>query len=321
MIVSSMGLPMALVDVDQALNGQWRAYEHEVDLIRVQDPPVDAWPRLREAGFLPKPQVVMWRTEALDSEEKYLATLSGKDRYDIRSAYRKAAEAGLRVATEPLTAPLLTEFLALYEGQVSGMRHGWAVAVQQRASILAEAETYRVVTVRSGDVLVGACLNQDLPANDEMRARFSAVTAGQRGDSLSRVLYGETLREARLRGRRWATLGRDINLYGHVGNAGLFSFKSRLGFVAVPGQLVEYGSGSHQADRVVRFAELSDPTLLLSYAPVAGETAAVASPLWLNLFTSTEDLDVRPFRGAGLAGTSVHAVSSVSPVRDGGRAS
>ncbi|MFD4691567.1 GNAT family N-acetyltransferase [Streptomyces sp. NPDC058463] len=306
-----MGLPMALVDVDQALSGRWRAYENEVDLIRIQDPPTDTWPRLREAGFLPKPQVVMWRTEALDSEEKYLAALSGKDRYDIRSAYRKAKEADLLVSTEQLTGPLLTEFLELYERQVSGMRNGWAVAVQQSASILAEAETYCAVTVRSRDALVGACLNQDLPTNNEMRARFSAVTPGQRSGSLSRVLYCETLREARLRERRWVTLGRDINLYGHVGNAGLFSFKSRLGFVAVPGQLVEPGSGSHQADRVVRFAELADPTLLLSYPSVAGEEAAVAAPLWLNIFTASEELDARPFQGVGLAGTTVRTVSPV----------
>ncbi|MER5484291.1 GNAT family N-acetyltransferase [Streptomyces sp. NPDC002812] len=304
-----MGLPMALVDVDQALNGQWRRYEDAVDIVRVQDPPVDTWPALREAGFLPKPQVVMWRAEALDSEEKYLAALSGKDRYDIRSAYRKVAEAGLHVSTEPLTLPLLDAFMDLYEQQVSAMRNGLAIALRQRPQILAEAETYRVVTVRSGGALVGACLNQDLPADDEMRARFSAVTAGGRGDSLTRVLYVETLREARLRGRRWATLGRDINLYGHVVKAGLFSFKARLGFVAVPGQLVEPGSGSHQADRVVRFEELADPTLLLSYAPAPGEAASVAAPLWLDVYTASEEPDVRPFRGPGLAGTRVHPVA------------
>ncbi|MGW1772012.1 GNAT family N-acetyltransferase [Streptomyces sp. NPDC002104] len=304
-----MGLPMALIDVDQALNGQWRQYGDAVDIVRVQDPPVDAWPDLREAGFLPKPQVVMWRAEALDSEEKYLAALSGKDRYDIRSAYRKVAEADLHVSTEPLTVPLLDAFMDLYEQQVSAMRNGLAVALQQRPQILAEADTYRVVIVRSGDALVGACLNQDLPANDEMRARFSAVTAGGRGDSLTRVLYAETLREARRRGRRWGTLGRDINLYGHVVKAGLFSFKARLGFVAVPGQLVEPGSGSHQADRVVRFEELDDPTLLLSYAATPEEAASVAAPLWLNVYTSSEKLDVRPFRGPGLAGTRVHPVS------------
>ncbi|WP_407835777.1 GNAT family N-acetyltransferase [Streptomyces sp. DSM 116496] len=305
-----MGLPMALVDIEQALNGRWRQFEDAVDMVRVQDPPVESWPDLREAGFLPKPQVVMWRAEALDSEEKYLAALSGKDRYDIRAAYRKAAEAELRVSAESLSVPLLDEFLELYERQVSGMRNGWAVAVQQRPQILAEAETYRVVTVRSGGALVGACLNQDLPAHDEMRARFSAVTAGLRADSLTRVLYAETVREARGRGRRWATLGRDINLYGHVVKAGLFSFKARLGFVPVPGQLVEPGSGSHQADRVVRFEELDDPTLLLSYAPrPAGEAESVAAPLQLNVYTTSEALDVRPFRAPGLSATTVRCVS------------
>ncbi|MEU5364025.1 GNAT family N-acetyltransferase [Streptomyces sp. NPDC005925] len=305
-----MGLPVALVDVDQALNGQWRAYEHEVDLIRVQDPPVTAWPQLREAGFLPKPQVVAWRAEALTKEEDYLKRLSQKDRYDVRAAYRKAAELGFQVGVEPLTAPVLTEFLELYERQVSTMRHGWAVAVEQRDSILAEAGTYCAVTVRSEGSLVGACLNQDLPARDEIRARFSAVTPEQRSDSLSRVLYWETLREARARQRRWASLGRDINLYGHVVKPGLFSFKSRLGFTAIPGQLLDPGSGSHQADRVIRFGELSDPTLLLSYAPVAGEEAAVGAPLRVNLFTPSEELDTRPFRSAALTGTTVHTVRS-----------
>ncbi|WP_299532059.1 GNAT family N-acetyltransferase [uncultured Streptomyces sp.] len=303
-----MSLPMALVDVDQALSGGWRTYENEVDLIRVQDPPAESWPRLREAGFLPKPQVVAWRAGVLETEEQYLGTLSGKDRYDIRTAYRRAGEGDLDVGAEPLTVGLLDEFLELYESQVATMRHGWAVAVEQRGSILAEAEAYSAVTVRSHGTLVAACLNQDVPAKDEIRARFSAVSSDRRHDSLARLLYWEMLREARVRKRRWAILGRDINLYGHVVKPGLFSFKSRLGFTAVPGQLLEPGSGSHQADRVIRLTELTDPTLLLSYAPAAGEAAAVTAPLHLNLFTPSEDLDARPYRGVGLADTTVHHV-------------
>ncbi|MFD3412309.1 GNAT family N-acetyltransferase [Streptomyces cyaneofuscatus] len=298
---------MALVDVDQAMSGEWRDHEHQVDVVRVQNPPHHAWPGLREAGFHPKPQVIMWRAEVLESEDAYLAALSGKDRYDIRSAYRRATEAGLLIRTETLTPELLDQFIELYERQVAVMRHGWAVAVHQRADILGEADSYCAVTVRSGSTLVGACLDQDLPDRQEMRARFSAVTPGQRSDSLSRVLYWETMREARLRGRRWATLGRDVNLYGHLGNAGLFSFKSRLGFTALPGQLVEPGTGSHQADRVVGFAALSDPALLLSYAAVDGEEAAVSAPLLGNLFSARE-VDPRPFRGAGLAGLTLHEV-------------
>ncbi|MGW3439261.1 GNAT family N-acetyltransferase [Streptomyces bacillaris] len=311
MIVRSLGLPLALVDVDQALSGQWRVHEHEVDVVRVQDPPYAAWPRLREAGFHPKPQVVMWRAEVRASEDAYLATLSGKDRYDIRSAYRRAADAELLIGTEPLTPALLEEFLELYEKQIAGMRHGWPVAVRQQADILDRAGSYCTVTVRSGASLVGACLNEDLPDRDEMRARFSAVTQGQRSGSLSRVLYWETMRRARERGRHWATLGRDVNLYGHLGNAGLFSFKSRLGFTAVPGQAVEPGSGSHQADRVTGFTALSDPALLLAYAAAESEEAAVTAPLSGRLFSAGE-VDLRPFRSAGLADLTLHRVRSAS---------
>ncbi|MEW2067526.1 GNAT family N-acetyltransferase [Streptomyces sp. NPDC007346] len=307
MITRSLGLPVALVDVDQALSGRWRDYERQVDVVRVQDPPYETWTRLREAGFHPKPQVIMWQAEVLDFEDAYLATLSGKDRYDIRSAFRRASGAGLLIRTEPLTPELLDEFIELYERQIAGMRHGWPVAVHQRAGMLDRADAYCAITVRSGTALVGACLNEDLADREEMRARFSAVTPGQRTDSLSRVLYWETMRQARLRGRRWTTLGRDVNLYGHLGNAGLFSFKSRLGFTAVPGQSVEPGSGSHQADRVVGFAALSDPALLLSYGEAAGEAAAVSAPLLGQLF-SARDVDVRPFRGAGLAGLTPHEV-------------
>lgn len=310
MIVRSLGLSMALVDVDQALDGQWQAHERDVDLVRVQDPPVDAWPLLRKAGFLPKPQVVAWRAEALATEEDYLRTLGGKDRHDVRTAYRHAAGLGLTTGVEPLTAPLLTEFLELYERQVSTMRHGWAVAVDQRDAILAEAETYHAVTVRSGGSLVGACLNQDLAANDEIRARFSAVAAEQRSGSLARLLYWETLGEARSRRRRWVSLGRDINLYGHVVKPGLFSFKSRLGFTAVPGQVLEPGSGSHQADRVVGFAELTDPTLLLAYAAVEGEAAALSAPLSVNLYTPSDDLDARPYQSRKATGATVRTVRS-----------
>ncbi|MCX5316118.1 GNAT family N-acetyltransferase [Streptomyces sp. NBC_00154] len=306
-----MGLPMALVDVDQALNGDWRVYEQEVDVVRVQDPPVETWPQLREAGFLPKPQVLLWRAQTRATEEEFLAGLPRKDRYDIRVAYRNATASGLHITTEPLTVATLTEFLGLYEQQISQMRNGWAVAVEQREQILSEADTYCVVRVRAQDEVVGVCLNQDLPATDEIRARFSAVSSNQRSDSLARVLYWEALREARRRRRRWVSLGRDINLYGHVVKSGLFSFKSRLGFTAVPSQRAEPGSGSHQADRVVRFSELSDPALLLSYSPARDENEAVASPLWLNVFTADPALGVQPFRGVDLAGTTVHEIKPV----------
>ncbi|MFF3000732.1 GNAT family N-acetyltransferase [Streptomyces sp. NPDC057950] len=311
MRVTSKGLAMALVDVDEAVNGEWRHYAHDIDVVRVQDPPAHTWPRLRDAGFLPKPQVLEWQARTCDSEEAYLAALPRKDRYDIRVSYRNAADSQLALTTEALTASALEAFLVLYEEQIGRMRHGWAVAVEQRDRILAEADTYFAVMARSCGELVGVCLSQDLTAADEVRARFSAVTAEQRTSSLARVLYWEMMREARLRGRSRVCLGRDINLYGHVGNAGLFSFKSRLGFAAVPSQRAEPSSGSHQADRVVRLAALSDPALVLSYGPADDAPAAVASALFLNVFTTdAASLDVLSYRGVELAGTAVHELKT-----------
>ncbi|MER5881143.1 GNAT family N-acetyltransferase [Streptomyces sp. NPDC001910] len=302
---------MALVDVDQAVNGDWQRYAHDVDVVRVQNPPAHTWPRLREAGFLPKPQVLEWQASTCGSEEAYIATLPRKDRYDIRVAYRKAAGSGLDLSTEALTASSLEAFLALYGQQIEQMRHGWAVAVEQRDRILAEADTYFAVVARSQGELVGACLCQDLQSADEIRARFSAVTAEQRAGSLARVLYWEILREARLRGRSKVCLGRDINLYGHVGNAGLFSFKSRLGFAAVASQRADPASGSHQADRIIRLTALSDPALLLSYAADDAEMA-VKSALRLNVFTADAAVcDVRPYRGVELADTVLHELKSI----------
>lgn len=307
-----MGLPMAIVDVEDALSGSWRRYERAVDVVRVQDPPPAAWPQLREAGFLPKPQVLHWRAEACGSEEEYFARLPRKDRYDIRVAYRHAAAQGLELTVEPLTAELFDEFLTLYERQIAGMRNGMAVAAEQRDKILAEAGTYFAVLARSGRELAGACLNQDLTAFDEIRARFSAITSEQRADGLARVLYCEILREARRRRRHWVSLGRDINLYGHVGNPGLFSFKSRLGFTPVPSQRVEPGSGSHQADRLIAFTTLSDPALVLSYEPAATADAAVRAPLNLNVFTAdVTAIDVRSYRGVGLGSTAVHELKTL----------
>lgn len=251
----------------------------------------------------------MWRAEVLESEEKHLSRLSGKDRYDIRAAGRKSREAGLRIVTESLSPKLLDEFLELYAKQISAMRNGWPVAVEQRERIEAERDTFFAVCARDADTLVGACLCQDLPLRDEVRARFSAVTPDQRSSSLTRVLYWEVIQEGRRHGRPWVTLGRDINLYGHVGTPGLFSFKSRLGFTVVPAHIVEPGSGSHQADRVTGFHELADPALLLSYAPQRDGRLEPTDRLRLEVYTCKETLDVRSLKNADLADLRVHRVT------------
>jgi hypothetical protein len=37
----AFGVPMAVVDVDEAVRGDWRAHRFDVDVVRVQDPPAE----------------------------------------------------------------------------------------------------------------------------------------------------------------------------------------------------------------------------------------------------------------------------------------
>src|SRR5437764_2287081 len=129
-------------------------------------------------------------------------------------------------------------------------------------------------------------MKQQSRERDEGRARSSAVVGDQRQASLTRVIYLEVVRVARERGFAMVSLGSDPNLYGHLVKPGLFSFKSRLGFVPVPSHLVDPASGSDQADRIVGFSAVTDPTFVLSYAQeVRGPSLA------LDLYTTKPDID------------------------------
>ncbi|WP_043726668.1 GNAT family N-acetyltransferase [Kutzneria sp. 744] len=304
----ALGLPVAVVDVAEALNGDWRAHRHSVDVVRVQDPPPLLWDSLAAAGFRPKPQVVTWRAATASDEEQFLSGLARKDKQNIRIARRRARADGLTITVRPVDAGLMDAFLPLYEAQVARMVHGWSVATEHRDRVLAEADDYFAVCAWDGDILVGASINQQSRERDEVRARFSAVVADQRQASLTRVLYLEVVREARERGFAMVSLGSDPNLYGHLVKPGLFSFKSRLGFVPVPSHLVDPDSGSDQADRVVGFDAITDPSFVLSYAQgVRGPSLA------LDLYTTKPGIDLRPYTVDHLADVRVHQLEGDRP--------
>ena len=303
----ALGLPVAVIDVDEALNGGWRARCDDVDVVRVQDPPRRHWADLAAAGFMPKPQVLTWRAATAASEDDFLAGLARKDKQNIRIARRRAAADGLTTTVHEVDARLLDVFLPMYEAQIAVMVHGWSVATEHREKILADAENYFAVCVWDDGLLVGASINQQSRERDEVRARFSAVVPGQRQASLARVIYLEVVRVARQRGFAWVGLGSDPNLYGHLVKPGLFGFKSRLGFVPVPSHLVDPGSGSDQADRIVGFGALTDPSFVLSYAPGALGPER-GTRLRMDMFSSNASVDLRPFTVDYLDGVRVHLV-------------
>ncbi|WP_433381289.1 GNAT family N-acetyltransferase [Streptosporangium sp. CA-115845] len=303
---TTAGVPMAVVSVQEALDGNWKRYRHQVDVVRVQNPPTGRWAELAAAGFLPKPQVVVWRAATAGSEEEFLNGLNSRDRRNVFAARRRGLAAGLRFEVRPVSPELLEEFLLLYESQVTAMRHGWLIAVQHRERILAAGEQYFAACAWDGESLAGACISLQSRDKDEVRARFSAVAPQYHATGLARLLYMEVIKEARRRGFTWVSLGSDPNLYGHLAKPGLFGFKSRLGFVALPSHLVDPESGSDQADRIVNLAALTDPSFVLAYAIGPDGRPERGAALRLEMFSSIEGLDLRPYSPAYLTGVRVH---------------
>lgn len=295
------GVPMVFVDADEALDTDWSSYRGSADVVRVDHAPADRWPELRVAGFWPKPKLVTWLADTAADDEQFLAALTWKERQNVRAAWRALDADALSVAVQAVDEPLLDAFLPIYRQRVAEMRHGWAVAAEQRDRILADAGAYFAVCVRHGAELVGCCLvRQDA---DMVRVRFSAVDSPRRHSSLARVLYLEAIRTARQRGHRRVSLGTDPNLYGHIAKPGLLSFKSRLGFLAYPAHLVDPAAGNDQADLVLNLGQLTDPAMLLGYAD---NTAT--ERLHLAVFTRTADLDVRPYQARFLHSCQVHVL-------------
>jgi len=266
----------------------------DLDVLRHRDPTDAQLPELLAAGFLVRPYEVTWLAPTGGSAEEFLDRLSGKDRQNIRAARRSLTA---ELAIEPLDEPLLDDFLVLYTEALATMPNGIPVAVKQRATIL--AGDFFAVTARSAGRLVAACLvGSD---RDLARIRFSAADQHLRGASVTRVLYLAAVDEARRRGIGQVSLGSDLNLYGHIVQPGLFSFKVRLGFAARPAQRV-LGEGHDLAERVLSLDRLSDPTLVLAYG------ADRSGPLHLHVFTRDAGLDVRPYRAPFVGGVHVHEV-------------
>ncbi|MFE2140777.1 GNAT family N-acetyltransferase [Streptomyces sp. NPDC059456] len=259
------GLTVALADVREALDTDWETHRGHVEIVRVIDPPESSRRALAQAGFFIKPSWLTWVADACDSEARFLAGLRRKERQNVNTARRRMAEAGVVIDVVPLDAPLLDAFLDLYRRQVATMRNAFPVAVQQREQLLSRAAEFFVVRAVDGDTVVGACISQCLPEVGLVRLRFSAVDEPGRDRSLSRVMYVRALSEARTRGLRQVSLGNDPNLYGHIVETGLFDFKSRLGFTAVPSQGVAPFAGNDTAELILDRSALSYPSLFLSY--------------------------------------------------------
>jgi hypothetical protein len=297
------GMRFALADTGEALRTDWSSYRDRVDVVRVENPPTDLWPELRAAGFVPKPMWVMWVADPLGSEDEFLAGLATQERSNIRRAQRKLDAHGLKVSVRDIDPALYDVFLRLYEERIAEMRHGWAVATEQREMILSDAGNHFAVCVHQDAELVGCCVARLDKDMDMVRIRFSAVDIPGREASLARVFFMAVIQVARQSGQRSVSLGSDPNLYGHIAKPGLLGFKSRLGFSAHPSHLLDPLIGNDQADLVLGLSRLADPAIVLGYAD-----EVPTDRLRLEAFSEVENIDLREYRARFLHGERTHVL-------------
>lgn len=277
----------------------------DLDLVRWREPGAAEIPGLLAKGYLIRPSEVTWFAPTCAAEDEFLGRLSGKDRQNIRTAQRLLAGGGARIAVERLDEPLMDEFLNLYAQALEDLRNGIPVAIKQRDSVLAHAGAYFAVTARQAGRLVAACLAVRDHDRDLVRIRFSAAEAHLRVASITRVLYLAAIAEARDGGIGQVSLGTDLNLYGHIVQPGLFSFKSRLGFSAHSSPLA-LNHGHDLAEKVLSLDRLTEPTLVLAYATNSAGGIERSAPLRLHVFSREATPDLRPYRAPFVGGRTVH---------------
>ena len=293
------GISTAEVSTEEALATDWSEHHQDIDIVRVVEPAADTELSLVEAGFIAKPDRLIWLAPAGSSEEEFLSRLSQNSRYLFRKSVRRTENDGVRITVQnPLTPETLDPFLDVYKSRVSEMRNGLMLAPLERDDFLAQRGEYLTVNALQGGVVVGGCICHHSTTDSLLRLRYVAVAPERHSDSLTRSIYAMVFRVARELGCRNVSLGVDINLYGHIVRTGLFRFKAQLGFTPMPFQQFTAGAGRDVAERVLRLENLSDPSFVLGYKPAQPGEALDRSTLRGEVLASDEAVDLRPF-GAG----------------------
>ncbi|MEH1164840.1 ATP-grasp domain-containing protein [Micromonospora sp. CPCC 205539] len=311
------GVRRLVVTAQEALARRWADEADDTDLVVVADPAREHWAALEAAGFRIKPRWVTWGRRTPASDADFLAELSKAERRNFRDALRYVDSDGLTIQVHDRLSPeLFTEFLAVYDQQIAAMPHGLPAAHAVTATEAGLADFF-LVSARSGDGLVAGVVCRVAPRDEAMRVAFSAARPQARTGMISRALYLAAFAETRRRGIPWVSLGTDPTLYGHIAQAGLLTFKSRLGFVPVPlHHLDPDDDGCDEAELVLSTRRLSEPALSLCYARPPDRLATWADPLpmRLDVLSPAQGLDLRPYRAPFVTETVV-APPGVAPGR------
>lgn len=267
---------VATVDRDEAERHAWKDTDTPVDIVRLDGSEDLDEATLAELGFVARPQWINWCAPVRDSATEFEAALPGTERRNIRLGRRHVQDEGLRVSVRAgLTPELLDEFLVVYDRQIEAMPRGKNYARRSRERLLAVGDELVSVCVYEGDRMIVGSLWWIRPEPSVLQMRFSAASADARASRVMRVAYTEAFQFARDNGLVHASLGNDPSLFGHVVQPGLFTFKSRLGFVPVPSHVLDPRLAGEHADRFLSLRALSDPALVVTWGHHRG-----APPSW-----------------------------------------
>jgi ATP-grasp domain-containing protein len=311
------GLRRLSLTAEAALARPWEADPDGIDIVVVEDPPRERWPELAATGFRVKPRWITWGRRAYADESAFLAGLPQGERRNVRQAQRFVAEQRLLLDVDSeLTPDTFAEFLGLYDAQIAAMRHGLPAAHAVPATVAGLAD-YFFVSARAGGELVAGAMCRLSPREDAVRIAFPAARPDARAGRIFRALYLLAFAEAHRRGFGWISLGSDPTLYGHIVAPGLFTFKSRLGFVPVPlHHLDPTDDGCDEAELVLRTERLSDPAMSLCYARPPDRLATWDDPVpfRLEVLTGLPAPDVRPYRASFVTDIVVRRSDPTQPV-------
>ncbi|MDG4806969.1 ATP-grasp domain-containing protein [Micromonospora sp. WMMD1120] len=299
------GLRRSMVTAQEALDRRWA---DDADVVVVTDPPREHWANLQAAGFRIKPRWVTWGRRTPAHAEDFLAGLSKAERRNFRDVRRYVDRKAITIEVHArLTPELFAEFLTVYDAQLATMPHGLPAAHSVVATEAGLAD-YFFVSARTGDELTAGVVCRVAASDPAMRVAFSAARPQVRHAMISRALYLAAFEEARRRAFTWVSLGTDPTLYGHIVQAGLFTFKSRLGFVPVPlHHLDPDDDGCDEAELVLSTERLGEPALSLCYARPPDRLATWADPLpmRLDVLRPAHGLDLRPYHAPFVTETVV----------------
>lgn len=263
-IADNFGLRVAHVDVEGALRHRWLDYRSAVDVVRVSRPEPASWTRLQAAGFAVKPAWLTWLMPTPADPSDFLGQLPQDVRRSFRRGLRycESAPVDFELHARP-DAATVDQFLVLYEEVISGMDRGVLFATDNRRMLFEQLDSTVVMLAFRGGQLIGGALWQTQSPPSTLYIRFNVVEQQERRHYLTWAMLLRAFEFARSAGFTTLTFGSDPNLYGHIARTGLFCFKHRLGFRAVPAQLL--ATGHDEADLVLGLDGLADPSFMVCY--------------------------------------------------------